>query len=111
MMELGKHSVGEHYKAGKIVAEVCDILLTVGIRSTKIVEGALDGLLSEKNIYKFENSTDVGKVLKNLIRENDLILVKGSQSTRMEKIVEEIMLEPDKAGELLVRQEKAWKSI
>ena len=108
MLELGKHSVEEHYKIGKIAAEVCDILFTVGIRSRKIAEGALDSLMSEKNIFQFEDSVDAGIMLQDMLMENDIILVKGSQSMRMERVVEEIMLEPEKAGELLVRQEKEW---
>ena len=44
------------------------------------------------------------------MKENDIILVKGSQSTRMEKVVEEVMFESEKAGEFLVRQEEAWKN-
>ena len=111
MLELGKHSIDEHYKAGKLVADVCDILLTVGIRSRKIAEGALDGLLSEKNIYQFENSVEAGKFLQNILKEGDVILIKGSQSMRMERTVEEVMSEPDKAVELLVRQETEWKNI
>ncbi|MFH1454989.1 MAG: UDP-N-acetylmuramoyl-tripeptide--D-alanyl-D-alanine ligase [bacterium] len=111
MMELGKHSADEHYKVGKIVAEVCDILITVGIRSRKMAEGALDALMSEKNIFQFEDSISAGKELQNIIKENDIILVKGSQSTRMEKVVEEVMLEPEKANKLLVRQEREWKNM
>ena len=43
------------------------------------------------------------------MQEGDLVLVKGSQGMRMEKIVEEIMAEPDKAKDLLVRQSQSWK--
>jgi UDP-N-acetylmuramoyl-tripeptide--D-alanyl-D-alanine ligase len=108
MMELGKHSTDEHYKVGKVVAEVCDILITVGIRSRKMAEGAQDGLMSEKNIFQFEDSILAGEALQDLIQENDIILVKGSQSIRMERTVEEIMLEPEKVEELLVRQDREW---
>lgn len=111
MMELGRHSVEEHYKAGKIVAEVCDILITVGIRSRKIAEGALDGLMDEKKIFQCDDSTEAGKMLQEILKENDIVLVKGSQSTRMEKVVLEVMLEPEKADEYLVRQDIVWKNI
>jgi hypothetical protein len=37
-----------------------------------------------------------------------LILVKGSQGVRMERVAKELMAEPQKAGELLVRQEQEW---
>ncbi len=111
MMELGKYSAEEHYDVGKIVAEVCDVLIVVGMRSRKIAEGALDSLMEEKNIFQCENSVEAGKILYDIIRKNDVILVKGSQSMRMEKVVEGIMLEPKKAGELLVRQEEEWKKL
>jgi hypothetical protein len=42
------------------------------------------------------------------IQRDDLILVKGSQGVRMERIVKEIMAEPLRAKELLVRQERTW---
>ena len=42
------------------------------------------------------------------MKEDDVVLVKGSQSMRMEKVVEEVMLEPEKAADLLVRQEREW---
>ena len=73
-----------------------------------MAEGAMDGLLSEKSIFQFETSSLAGKFTQDIIKGNDIILVKGSQSTRMEKVVEEIMLEPELAGDLLVRQEKEW---
>lgn len=109
MMELGKHSVEEHYKIGKIAAEVCDILITVGIRANKIAEGARDAQMSEKNIFQFEDSNSAGEALLDIMKENDIILVKGSQSIRMEKVVEKVMLEPEKARNLLVRQGELWK--
>jgi hypothetical protein len=48
--------------------------------------------------------------VKDKVKEGDLILVKGSQSMRMEKVVEEIMAQPEKKAELLVRQEKEWQN-
>jgi UDP-N-acetylmuramoyl-tripeptide--D-alanyl-D-alanine ligase len=108
MLELGKHSVEEHYAAGKIVADSADILMTVGMRSRKIVEGALDNDMSEKDIFQFDDSLEAGKALQEMISKGDTILIKGSQSMRMERTVEEIMAEPEKAGELLVRQEEEW---
>ena len=60
-------------------------------------------------VQKFDDAVSAGRALDPLIKEGDLILVKGSQAMRMEKVVEEIMAEPQKAGELLVRQEGYWK--
>ncbi len=110
MLELGKHSAEEHYNAGKLVAESSDILITVGVRARKIAEGALDAEMDEKNIFQFDNSLEAGKFLQNTINKNDVILIKGSQSMRMEKAVFEIIAEPEKAKDLLVRQAEEWKN-
>ncbi len=108
MLELGKYSTEEHKKIGKIVAITCDVLIAVGMRSKDIVEGALLGGMCEKDILQFEDSENAGKYLQNFIQSGDVILIKGSQSIRTEKIVEEIMAHPEKKSELLVRQEADW---
>lgn len=109
MMELGRVSVEEHRKAGAKAAKVCDILITVGVRARDIAMGALDNGMPDQKILQFEDSAKAAQEIQNLLQEGDAILVKGSQSMRMEKIVEEIMLEPERAGELLVRQDSEWK--
>ena len=43
------------------------------------------------------------------LKPGDVLLVKGSQSIRAERFVEELMAEPEKAEELLVRQDPVWK--
>jgi alanine racemase len=40
-----------------------------------------------------------------------LVLIKGSEETRMERITERLMAEPQQAPELLVRQTPGWKQI
>jgi len=109
MLELGKHSVTEHKEAGVLAAKSCDYLITVGIRSRNLAESALDNGLSENNVLQFDSALEAGKYLQNMIQENDVILVKGSQSMRMEKVVLEIMAVPQMASELLVRQEEEWR--
>jgi UDP-N-acetylmuramoyl-tripeptide--D-alanyl-D-alanine ligase len=108
MMELGIHSSDAHREIGIISAKSCDILVTVGIRSRRIAEVAMDFGMSEKNIYQFDTSKEAGAFIQNIITKGDIILVKGSQSMRMEQTVKEIMAEPEQASELLVRQEEEW---
>ncbi|MBI2120501.1 MAG: hypothetical protein HYT94_02665 [Parcubacteria group bacterium] len=114
MLELGKYSTDEHKKIGALAGSFCSILVTVGIRARYIAEGALDAGLSEKHIYQFENSREAGKFMEKFLKEGDVVLVKGSQgggaqSIRMERAVEEIMAEPERKSELLVRQGAEWE--
>jgi len=108
MLELGKYTVEEHKRLGEIAGEVCDILLVVGLRARSMVEGALLGGISEKNIIEFSNSQKAGKYLEQILEKDDIVLIKGSQSIRMERAVGEIMAHPERKAELLVRQEKEW---
>ncbi|MAF59603.1 MAG: UDP-N-acetylmuramoyl-tripeptide--D-alanyl-D-alanine ligase [Candidatus Pacebacteria bacterium] len=108
MMEIGVHTAEEHKKAGKQVAETADILLTVGMRSRHIAEGAQNNGMSEKNIFQYDDSERAGKELELLLKEGDMILVKGSQSPRLEKTVLEVMKHPERREELLVRQDAEW---
>ncbi len=108
MLELGKWSVEEHKKVGVRASEVVGVLVTVGVRSLFMEEAALGKGMKKENTYHFENSTEAGKFLKEFVQKGDIVLVKGSQSMRMEKVVEQILAEPEKKKELLVRQEDVW---
>lgn len=109
MLELGNFSIEEHKHLGKTVGKISDILITVGLRARGFAEGALDGGMSEKDIFQYESSQKAGAEFQNEIKEGDIILVKGSQGIRMEKFIEEIMESPENKGDLLVRQDKEWE--
>lgn len=109
MMELGRHSVEEHRKVGAHVAKTADFLITVGFRARDIAQGALDAGMAESNILQHEDSGKAGKELELMLKAGDCALIKGSQSTRMERAVEEVMQEPERAPQLLVRQDAEWK--
>ncbi|MBI2612759.1 UDP-N-acetylmuramoyl-tripeptide--D-alanyl-D-alanine ligase [Candidatus Kaiserbacteria bacterium] len=110
MLELGRYASEAHRSVGMRAAACADMLLTVGFRSRAIGEAALDARMPEANIREYEHTEArrVGQELRNEVREGDIVLVKGSQSMRMERTVEELMAEPEKAVELLVRQEPEW---
>ena len=109
MLELGRHSAEEHKKAGAHAAKTCDLLVTVGFRARDIAEGALDAGMPDSAILQYEHTRKAARELKSILRQKDVLLIKGSQSMRMERIVEELMEEPERAGELLVRQDPEWR--
>ena len=73
-------------------------------------EEALDGELSEKNIIEFNDSRKAGKYAERIIKDGDVVFVKGSQVMRMERAVEEIMAHPENKKQVLARQGVEWKS-
>jgi UDP-N-acetylmuramoyl-tripeptide--D-alanyl-D-alanine ligase len=109
MMELGKFSIEEHKRVGKRVAEVADILLTVGFRARDIAEGALQYKMHGSKIFQYDDVERCGKELEHMLEAGDVVLLKASQSIRMEKAVKEIMKEPLRAKELIARQEVEWE--
>lgn len=108
MMEIGKYSIEEHRKIGIRSAEVADFIFVVGVRAKYIAEGALEAGFSEEKIFNFDDARLAGKGLELKLAKGDLVLVKGSQSMRMERVVEEVVAEPLRKNELLVRQEEEW---
>jgi len=108
MLELGIYSAEEHRRLGEIVAKISDILVTVGLRARGFADGALNKKMNENSIFQFENSQKAGEEFQNMLKPGDILLVKGSQGTRMEKFVEEVMASPEQKNELLVRQNTEW---
>lgn len=110
MLELGKFTIVAHKAVGERVAKAADYFITVGPRSRFAAEEAIAQGMDKDKVVSFSDSREAGSRLKNLIREGDLILVKGSQAMRMERVVEENMANPEDAANLLARQDKYWKN-
>ena len=110
MLELGKYTAEEHRKIGVFAKSKADILITVGPRAKLIAEEGKRVKFGVKNIFTFQTKQEAIEALPKIIEEGDLVLIKGSQGMRMEKIVESLMVKPEDAKKLLCRQEKEWKS-
>jgi UDP-N-acetylmuramoyl-tripeptide--D-alanyl-D-alanine ligase len=111
MLELGRFSVDEHRRIGALVSEVADVLLTVGVRARGIAEGALSAGMHESVIFQYDDVARAGRELQALLKLGDFVLIKASQGIRAERIVEEVMAEPERASELLARQSREWQNI
>ena len=108
MLELGRHTEEAHRDIGQIVNLYAEYLVVVGSRALSIKDGAMSQGMKEENIFEFKDSNKAGHFVKDFVQNADIILVKGSQGVRMEKIVGEIMLDKKYKNKLLVRQEKEW---
>jgi len=110
MLELGNITQQAHEEIGQAVVDYkADYLITVGEMSRDMVRAAVKRGMNKDKCFNFKNSIEAGRFLQDKISEGDLVLVKGSQGTRMERVVKEVMAEPQKAKDLLVRQDKSWK--
>ncbi len=109
MMDLGNYTHKEHRKMVSQALEFCDYLITVGPRSRVVTEEVDDE--KKDRVFVFSNSDKLVEKFPLEINSNDLILVKGSQAVRMEKVTEMILDDQKLAKDLLVRQDNYWKKI
>lgn len=110
MRELGLYSDKAHQDVGHVVADIdIDFLVTCGTLGRAIAHAAIGQGFPESHTRSFETSEEAGVFLQELILPGDLILIKGSQGSRMEKAVKEIMAEPLEAPFLLVRMSDEWQ--
>ncbi|MBX4186868.1 MAG: UDP-N-acetylmuramoyl-tripeptide--D-alanyl-D-alanine ligase [Candidatus Doudnabacteria bacterium] len=108
MAELGKQSEPGHREvAAKIMENQMDVVFLVGHKS-QATEDELKKRKFAGRLYWFADADAARLPIQNAMVEGDTILVKGSQSMRMEKIVKEIMAEPLLAQKILVRQGRSW---
>ena len=103
MLELGRYSVEEHGRIGALAASSADVVVAVGIRARAFAAAG-----KNVDVILFDNSRAAAKSVVELVRPGDVILVKGSQSIRTERIVEALLADAADAAKL-VRQEREWK--
>ncbi len=109
MLELGSYSVDEHRRIGALAAESTELLVTVGVRARNLAEAAIASGLDPSRVLSLDSGTDVAAQMPALVEAGDIVLVKGSQSMRMEKVVKALMANPADAKRLLVRQDEEWE--
>jgi len=109
MLELGEMEKDLHQKLGEQAVKMgFEKIYAVGKFANFIRKGASLAGLSLKNIKVFENSKKAAQTIKDEINGGDIIMVKGSQGARMERVTKALMANPQRASQLLVRQSKTW---
>lgn len=103
MLELGRYSVIEHARIGTLARDSADLVAAVGIRARAFASEP-----GNAEVMLFDNSNSAADALPSIIRSGDVVLVKGSQSIRTERIVEALLADHSDSSKL-VRQEKEWK--
>ena len=89
MLELGEQGESLHYLVGENVTQICDAFVAVGRLSKVTAEGAKNSGFKKENIFTCENSAQAKEVLFKEISPGpeDIVLVKGSRSMKMEDVL------------------------
>lgn len=87
MGELGHEAERGHREVGQTAADLgIDCVLTVGAEAEWIAEEAWRGGISK--VLKVATTDEGARALQELAHAGDLVLVKGSRSAQMEKVIE-----------------------
>lgn len=86
MGELGEHAAEGYRRVGEEAARCADVVVVVGEDARGIAEAARGG-----EVFFVGAAEEASALLKKMLSTGDTVLVKGSRSARMEKIVEQIV--------------------
>ncbi|QBD76713.1 UDP-N-acetylmuramoyl-tripeptide--D-alanyl-D-alanine ligase [Ktedonosporobacter rubrisoli] len=98
VMEQGDYTLEGHYSVGKALNGTCDYLVAIGDYARYFIQGAQESGMPAQNIYYFqvdpyqEAEVEEAKraavaLLKEKVKSDDLVLVKGGHRLHMETMV------------------------
>jgi alanine racemase len=123
MYQLGERAVSEHRDIGRYAARVADRIIVKGELATEIGRGAEEAGFPPESI-RYSYSTD--DVIRHLLHTDpagtsggtgsevgrgDLILVKGSAFTRLERVSRALLAQPERDQRRLVRQHPVFGQV
>jgi UDP-N-acetylmuramoyl-tripeptide--D-alanyl-D-alanine ligase len=93
MRELGPSSKQLHREGGAFAAQTGKIDFVIGVQgdAAEIVEGAVAAGVPRERTKVFATPADAAEFLGGFVRPGDLLLVKGSRSVKMERIIEALL--------------------
>lgn len=107
---LGSQAVQGYREIGRKLAETVDGLITKGEFVTEIERSAQEHGLARTAIHSTYSPRDAALALKETLNPGDIILVKGSAGSRMERVSQELLADIQDT-QYLPRQEDAFKSV
>ena len=100
MLELGGSSEDLHRECGRTAAALGKIDWIFGIQgdARDFVDAAIEAGHPRERSQFFENSRDAANFLAEFIQRGDLLLLKGSRGTRVERVLEALDARHSRAG-------------
>ena len=94
MLELGSYEEVGHRLVGRRARDVADLLVTVGQRARVIAAEAREAGLPDAAVVELDDVEDVVAFLRQTIRRGDVVLLKGSQGVKLDRIVPALEVRP-----------------
>ncbi len=94
MLELGELALTAHRSLGQHIGRTrIDLLYACGQFGGEIVDGAIEAGMQAERAYRCRDTKEIAASLKYILREGDILLVKGSRGARMERVIEQMIEE------------------
>lgn len=106
MKELGEQSQDIHYQVGIYAGYRVDILIGVGEEALDMIQGFQS--VSQGHTYHFDTSEEAADCIEEMITSQDIVLVKGSQAMRMERVSCQLLANKRYRSSVLPRQKDEW---
>jgi UDP-N-acetylmuramoyl-tripeptide--D-alanyl-D-alanine ligase len=87
MGELGSYAAEGYRRVGRTAASTMDVLITVGPEAVPMAEEAEKAEAHE--VHRAADTGAAAKLLRELARSGDAVVIKGSRAARMERVLEE----------------------
>jgi UDP-N-acetylmuramoyl-tripeptide--D-alanyl-D-alanine ligase len=100
MLELGDFEEEGHRKVGRRVVDVVSILITVGPRGRIIGQEALACGMAEGDVFMVDDNEQAIAQLRQIVGQDDIMLIKGSRGMKMEEIVAALTVPLDQSREV-----------
>jgi UDP-N-acetylmuramoyl-tripeptide--D-alanyl-D-alanine ligase len=94
MLELGSREEVGHRLVGRRARDVADLLVTVGPRAHLIADEAREAGLPAEAVVELADSQAAIDFLRQTIRRGDVVLLKGSQGVRLDRVVPALEVRP-----------------
>lgn len=92
VLELGNFSKEMHEKIGEeVVKNKIDVLITVGKEAENISNRVIELGKSKDDVYHLGNNEEAVKIIKQISKEGDIVLIKASNGMHFDEIVEKLV--------------------
>jgi len=87
MLELGRSSIEYHRRVGEMVPGRADHLVTVGDLAFEMGRRAIQVGFDADCVHHFPGAEEAADFLPRLLREGDLVVVKGSRGVKLDRVI------------------------
>ncbi len=109
--DLGETAEVTHTELGRYAATRVDRLVTKGEMGQQMAAAAMEAGLGRHATQVTFTSDDAAAAVEDLLSPDTVVLIKGGIEARMEQVVRQLLADPNRDQQKLVRQDPGWRKV